>query len=177
MAKSKPLEAVVRLHDEVDAAVQPVVEAHQGRMACKMGCSDCCVDDLTVFEIEAERIRAHHPDLLNSGVPAPEGRCAFLDAEGSCRIYSDRPYVCRTQGLPLIWWDEGPDGVTEFRDICSLNEPAGPPLVKLNPDTCWPLGPFEGRLAQMESERSGGGLHRIRLRDLFRTSCRSDTSR
>ena len=175
--KSKLVKAVERLHDDVEAQARPLADRHASRLQCKVGCSGCCVDDLSVFEVEADRIRAHHAELLEKGEPAPEGQCAFLDGEGACRIYPDRPYVCRTQGLPLRWWDEGPDGVAEFRDICALNEPTGPPLVQLNPDDCWTMGPFEGRLAQLELERSGGGLRRIRLRDLFRTSCPPATSR
>ena len=177
MRKDPTLQALEQLHEEVDEATAPLRVAHQRRLQCKKGCSDCCVDNLSVFEVEADRIRARHAALLEEGTPAPPGRCAFLDAEGACRIYADRPYVCRTQGLPLRWWDDGPDGVAEFRDICSRNEPNGPPLVALKPDDCWTLGPFEGRLAQLESERSGGGLHRIRIRDLFRASCPRGASR
>ena len=171
MSRQDLIDAVGRLHDEIDAAARPVARAHQARMQCKKGCDGCCVDNLSVFVVEAERIRSRHAELLASGEPAPQGRCAFLDEAGACRIYPDRPYVCRTQGLPLRWWDEGPDGVGEFRDICALNEPGGPALVDLKPAECWTLGPFEGRLAQLESERSGGGLARVRLRDLFASAC------
>ncbi len=177
MTKPNLIEAVRRLHEDVDADAAPIVQANRRRMKCKVGCHDCCVDNLSVFAVEADRIRARYPELLEEGRPAPPGRCAFLDTEGGCRIYPDRPYVCRTQGLPLRWWDDGPDGVAEFRDICALNEPDGPPLVKLNPDECWTLGPYEGRLAQLESERSGGGLHRVRLRDLFSGACSRSATR
>ena len=177
MGSPKKTNAIAQLHSEVDDATLPVRQAHEGRLNCKMGCVDCCVDNLSVFEIEAELIRERYPDLLRSGEPAPTGRCALLSEDGACRIYADRPYVCRTQGLPLRWWDEGPDGVAEFRDICALNEAEMPSLVQLKSDDCWTLGPFEGRLAQLESERSGGGLSRIRLRDLFSAPCPQGTKR
>ena len=177
MASRELINAIGQLHDEIDAAARPVAEANRARMQCKKGCDGCCVDNLSVFVIEAERIRSRYPELLASGTPAPPGRCAFLDEDGACRIYADRPYVCRTQGLPLRWWDEGPDGVAEFRDICALNEPHGSPLVDLKTDECWTLGPFEGRLAQLESERCGGGLERVRLRDLFADACPDGATR
>ncbi|MEO1338853.1 MAG: YkgJ family cysteine cluster protein, partial [Myxococcota bacterium] len=144
MKKPKHVVAVERLHAEVDQAIEPLAQKHGPRLRCNKGCTGCCIDDLTVFEAEAARIQHHHDELLRTETPAPEGQCAFLDEAGACRIYPDRPYVCRTQGLPLRWWDEGPDGPAEFRDICALNELDGPPLVELNADHCWTLGPYEG---------------------------------
>ena len=140
---------------------------HVGRLRCRRGCASCCVDGLTVFAVEAEAIRRHHADLLAGGTPHPPGACAMLDAEGGCRVYDHRPYVCRTQGLPLRWIGETDDGsLVELRDICPLNDP-GPPIETLPADSCWPLGPVEGRLADLQRSADGGAMTRIPLRDLF----------
>ena len=162
------LDAVARLHAEVDLAVAPLEARHAERLTCRRGCAGCCIDGLTVFEVEAENIRRHHAGLLENGTPHPPGACAFLDADGGCRIYAHRPYVCRTQGLPLRWLDDGPDGGSvELRDICPLND-AGEPLETLPADACWTLGPVEARLATLQAAADGGQRHRIALRDLFR---------
>jgi|WetSurMetagenome_2_1015567.scaffolds.fasta_scaffold06450_4 uncharacterized protein len=162
------LDAVIRLHTEIDRAADRLRTIHAVRLHCRRGCCDCCVDGLTVFEIEAERIRRHHADLLSQGSPHPPGGCAFLDERGGCRIYADRPYVCRTQGLPLRWIGSGPDGApAELRDICPLNE-AGPPVEALPSDACWEIGPVEARLAELQAGIEGGALRRISLRALFR---------
>src|SRR5512134_1307867 len=95
--------SIGRLHDEIDVLAERLHTHHAARLQCRRGCASCCVDDITVFEVEAERIRAHHAELLASGQSHLPGACAFLDDEGGCRIYADRPYVCRTQGLPLRW--------------------------------------------------------------------------
>lgn len=158
-----PLEALIALHAEVDRAAGETAARHPGRLQCRRGCAACCVDGITVFEVEAERIRRHAPEVL--GEPAhPEGACVFLDAEGACRVYAHRPYVCRTQGLPLRWLEDLGDDVVEKRDICPLNE-AGPPLEALDPETCWTIGPFEDRLraiaAAFEPEMRRVGLRRI----------------
>lgn len=116
-----------------------------------------------MFAIEAERIRAHNDSLLASGAPHAEGACAFLDDAGACRIYADRPYVCRTQGLPLRWIDE--EREAELRDICELNE-AGEPLEALPAEACWTLGEVEAKLAQLQ-ERFGVEGERVALRALF----------
>jgi hypothetical protein len=122
-----------------------------------------------VFAIEAALIAERHHALLDGDAPHPEGACAFLDLddEGSCRIYEDRPYVCRTQGLPLRWLDRDEDGEAfEARDICPLNVD-GTPLEELPSDALWTLGPFEQRLAERQSSVDGGALTRVALRDLF----------
>jgi hypothetical protein len=122
---------------------------------------------LTVFEVEAEPIRRHHAELLRTGTPHVEGACAFLDAEGACRIYPERPYVCRSQGLPLRWIDERDGQPVEFRDICPLNED-GEPVERLAAEECWTLGPFEERLARLQLA-AGEDSNRTALRDLFAT--------
>ena len=126
------------------------------------------MDGISVYEIEAERIAAHHEALLTQGLPHPPGRCAFLGPGDACRIYADRPYVCRTQGLPLAWHETATDGaLVQLRDICPRNE-EGPPLEEIPEDDCWLVGPYEGRLAELEKTASPGRPVRRPLRSLFR---------
>ena len=148
MSATDPLADLAVFHEDVDRAVAPLAERHRDRLQCRRGCADCCVDDLTVFAIEAERIRRAHAALL---------------AEGACRVYDVRPYVCRTQGLPLRWIED--DGA-EYRDICPLND-TGEPITDLAENACWTLGPEEGRLAGLQQRFGDGRMDRVRLRDLF----------
>ena len=152
------------LHDEIDVAARHLHVLHAARTQCKRGCAGCCVDDLTVFEVEAEPIRRGFGKLLAEGLPHPLGGCAFLDETGGCRVYASRPYVCRTQGLPLRWLDEDAEGAFERRDICPLNE-AGQPIEELPETACFTLGPVEERLARLAI--GDGDRARITLRSLF----------
>lgn len=129
----------------------------------------CCVDELTVFEVEAQNIRQSHSNLLQTAVPHSPGACAFLDTDGACRIYEDRPYVCRTQGLPLRWLEEEASGdFVELRDICPLNDEGDvEPIEELPEDECWSIGPTEERLAKLQLQFGQGKLSRIPLRSLF----------
>jgi Fe-S-cluster containining protein len=161
--RASALSALLRLHAEVDARASALATQHAARLQCKRGCSGCCVDGITVFAIEAERIRARHAELLAQAAPHAPGACAFLDAEGACRIYADRPYVCRTQGLPLRWLDD--ERSAELRDICALNE-TSEPLEALPASACWTLGPYEARLAALQ-RASGEAGRRHALRSLF----------
>ncbi len=159
--------SLCELHTLVDDAARELESLHRGRLVCRRGCTPCCRDGITVFELEAERIRRAAPELLASGIPHGEGACAFLDQDGACRIYADRPYVCRTQGLPLRWVDERDDGgIVESRDICPLNE-RGPPLVDLPEEACWTLGPVETVLQALAAPPGGGEARRVALRELF----------
>jgi len=153
------------LHADIGREITRLHVLHTARLQCRQGCTSCCTDDLTVFEIEAENIRRHHAELLATGIPHPKGACAFLDEDGACRIYAERPYVCRTQGLPLRWLEEQGGSTSELRDICPLND-AGDPVETLPADACWSIGPVEERLAELEL-RGPARMGRAHLRELF----------
>lgn len=154
------------IYAQVDREVARLVTLHSERLRCSEGCFHCCQDEMTVFEVEADRIRQNHAALLQHGTPGPHGMCAFLNEAGACRIYEHRPYVCRTQGLPLQWEEEvDAEETLLYRSICPLNE-AGPPLESLPDEACWTLGEIEPLLATAQARR-GQPLQRVALRDLF----------
>jgi Fe-S-cluster containining protein len=166
--KGHALHVLRELHAEVDALSADLERAHAERLHCARGCASCCIDDLTVLPIEAARIRSAHAQLLATGDPHPAGACAFLDADRACRIYDDRPYVCRTQGLPLRWLEEDEhEEIVEQRDICELNL-AGPKLEDMAEDAFWLIGPFEQRLLDADDSDE----ERVALRSLFAKSGR-----
>ena len=160
-----PLIELNVLYKTVAEQVAPLEKLHASRLKCRKGCNECCVDDLTVFDVEAENIRQKYRQLLAEGAPHPAGKCAFLDEAGACRIYDTRPYVCRTQGLPLRWIDE--DANAEMRDICPLNA-EGAPVESLPADECWTIGPMEAKLSELQGKKDDGKPRRISLRELFR---------
>jgi Fe-S-cluster containining protein len=160
-------DALRKLHERIDASAAEIALRNSQRLRCERGCPSCCVDDLTVFPIEAERIRAFHAGLLRNEAPHPSGACAFLGNAGECRIYADRPYVCRTQGLPLRWFVEDDSGeICENRDICPLNA-EGPALSELPEEACWLIGPVELELAELQAKIRNPHEDRIALRSLF----------
>lgn len=150
---------LLALHRKIDRAVEALSAVHASRLQCREGCASCCVDDLRVHAAEAERIREEYPDVLDEE-PGPPGACAFLDAESRCRVYGARPYVCRTQGLPIRWFAGDP--VAEYRDICLLND-IGSPITELPSEGCWLIGPVEAELAAIPAADE-----RVPLRALFK---------
>lgn len=166
----EPLAPLAEFHRRVDREAQNLAEKNAGRLQCGAGCADCCRDDLSVHPVEAAIIEQHYPELLREAESHPPGACAFLDAQRRCRIYAHRPYICRTQGLPMRWFASPPDDrdeIVELRDICPLNLP-GPALESITADDCWLLGPFEQELQELATAYGPADTHeRIRLRDLF----------
>ena len=160
------LEELHKFYLEVDKKVKQNEELNSDRINCKKGCSSCCIDDITVFNIEAYNIQQNYSGLLQNGRANSEGECAFLNSDKNCRIYEHRPYVCRTQGLPLSWIEELEDGnLAEMRDICPLND-VSDPIEEIESENCWVIGPFESNLYLLQ-EKAFGNLERIKLRDLF----------
>ena len=87
-------------------------------LPCKSGCSGCCHTQVGITSDEAELLA----ERINEGIkidyklleiqlnagnnPAgfyqleyEERRCIFLGTDDSCRVYSDRPSVCRTNAV------------------------------------------------------------------------------
>lgn len=114
-----PADRLVALHDETDRRFADSVAALESgtgaRVGCRAGCCACCVDGLTVWRPEADRIaawvREHGPVQ-----PHPDGACAFLDAAGRCQVFPARPYVCRSQGAVLRWEEDDTDAEADDFD-------------------------------------------------------------
>jgi uncharacterized protein len=155
-----------RLYDKIDKQSHVLSTIHAGRLRCRPGCADCCVDDITVNEAEAFNIRHALTGLLKKEPPHPPGACAFLSDNKTCRIYTQRPYVCRTQGLPLHWIEELDGRTFAMRDICPLNDD-DVPIEQLPEKECWRIGPYEEELAKLQNIVGKGEMRRVKLRDLF----------
>ena len=120
---------IVTLQENASGFFEKIALKHSDKMECKKGCSKCCKTDISIFEIEAERIEEwfHAQEITEQGrllelwsTPNVEGYCTFLYND-QCSIYEPRPLICRTQGLPLFVKSEN------ILDYCPLNFKAGDP--------------------------------------------------
>ena len=165
-SKNVLLEQLSAFHTKIASQSSRLAQQLGPRITCHKGCHQCCVDNLTVFGIEAEQIRTHARHVLEDQAHPP-GKCALLDEAGACRIYPWRPYVCRTQGLPLRFIEEEQGEWVEYRDICPLNEDGEPAIEELEEQQCWTLGQAEGELAELQRQYDSS-MQRFHLRDLFK---------
>lgn len=94
-ARSK-LQRIYQVADALSAHREPFV-------ACRKGCAACCHMNVSITAVEAERLarasgRRKTP-LVSTVDHAPDefsgGPCPFLDGQGVCSVYEDRPLSCR----------------------------------------------------------------------------------
>jgi len=116
-------QALVTLRRRVDAHFTAAVERNPDAFACRAGCASCCRAGLSVFGIEADRIRAALAQLPSptrlrvaeqAAVETPT-HCPLL-VDGLCSIYTQRPILCRSHGLAV----RAP-GAQGQVDWCELN--------------------------------------------------------
>ena len=108
------------VHQKVDEYNQEIF-AHPvlvEMMPCKSGCTGCCHTQVSVTEDEANLlyynisngvdIDYHLLSLQNEKgnttsdyykLSYKERKCVFLDDKGTCKVYNDRPSVCRTNAV------------------------------------------------------------------------------
>ncbi len=155
----KPIET---LQENASGFFDKVSSKHSTAMKCKEGCSKCCFTDISVFEVESERINEwvnslseeRRSELKNLwATPNESGACSFLYND-RCTIYEARPIICRTQGAPLFVQ------VDNTLDYCPLNFEAGDPPKEdwLNLDRLNTLLSFAAKTSGLDK--------RIRLKKL-----------
>ena len=120
------LDRYFELRERVTKQAQDLSQRYSSHLRCRRGCSYCCEEiEVLPIEVEAVRIRLDRNDTppidqSDQSPPAlprsvdrsaeglfpstgPATRCAFLDRDGACTIYTERPIICRTHGLPLAY--------------------------------------------------------------------------
>lgn len=140
MTMSEATHAIRQLQTNADGFFDRMHSVHSHSMKCKVGCSQCCYVDLSVFEAEAavilewvdglegEAKAELKAQLERETVPSALGfdgkkhsPCAFL-VGGACVVYGSRPTVCRTQGAALQIKKQSAQGQEERHvDACPLN--------------------------------------------------------
>lgn len=112
--RAKFIHDVIEQYNE-EVFAHPLVKEF---MPCKAGCSACCHTQVSVTRDEAELLleRIHNglkidhdrlqkqaaagdDDQLYFQLSFDERKCVFLSGEGECRVYEDRPSVCRTNAV------------------------------------------------------------------------------
>lgn len=111
-----PLSAYYQLRNELDQRCVALSQEHTAHLQCQAGCDSCCMA-FNIFPLELEAIRQEAADKLQLGqTPPTEDDCPFL-VDHQCVIYQSRPFICRTQGLPLLFVN---DEEWEL-SVCELN--------------------------------------------------------
>jgi Fe-S-cluster containining protein len=111
----------VHFYGQVDRSVSAIRSRLPADWPCRRGCCECCHQRFTVGRAEWHHVRAAIGRLTKAArrevlrrarayrAASPESRppCPLLDDQGACRIYADRPLVCRAFGYSIL---DRPDG-------------------------------------------------------------------
>ncbi len=125
MDSTPPLLAnYLALRDRIDELCRSIQREFAPHIACSAGCDRCC-RHLSLFPVEAFTLAAAArrlpPDrveaLLRQAAGAPPDAPCPLLKDGLCLQYDDRPIICRTHGLPLVFTEDG----TQRVDCCPDN--------------------------------------------------------
>ena len=174
------LERLARLFAEMDSAWTAVAERH--RFHCS-GCADNCC--LTLFfhhtlleylllqqgfsgldSAEREAVRSRAKAVVRDSTAADGGRIPAarrmcpLNTEGLCRLYAQRPMICRLHGIPHML--QRPDGKMIRGSGCVAFED----LPGAGPGHCLDRTPYYRRMAELEQrlQRAAGLERPLRLR-------------
>lgn len=100
-------ESYVKFREKADQLSHKLEKMHRPHLACKLGCDLCCMD-YSIFPLEfyhiANALTERQVKLDLHVAPKTEG-CVFLK-DHKCTIYEERPVICRTHGLPLLYVNE-----------------------------------------------------------------------
>ncbi len=95
------------LRAEIDNHSKELEKEHQEQMQCKKGCDMCCMD-YSILPIEFHSILNDLKEkkiVPEISAKTKDGDCIFL-INHVCTIYNQRPIICRTHGLPLLFMND-----------------------------------------------------------------------
>jgi len=110
----------LQLRTEISELSEKLGAMHKNEMACKKGCSSCCMN-FQVLPVEyfsiLQQLKATPPQQFRE-LDSEHEDCNFL-IEHMCQVYEARPIICRTHGLPLLFMNQ--EGDAWELSACPLN--------------------------------------------------------
>ena len=95
------------LRTKIDTHSNKLEIEHKKQIQCKKGCDMCCMD-YSILPIEFYSILNDlkgKKSVPETSEKAKKEECIFLKNH-VCTIYDQRPVICRTHGLPLLFMND-----------------------------------------------------------------------
>ncbi len=174
-------DAYHQLLADIDRYAEVLRKRFAVEITCHLGCTGCCQQHLSVFDVEAdalrellgrlpsatrERLRDRAraalareadladvpPPLATEFPPNPETTVPCPAlVDGACSVYDARPVICRTHGFPLLYVDE--EAQEALLDVCPLNFSESPDdLEALTENDLFEMNIINERLARANIE-------------------------
>jgi Fe-S-cluster containining protein len=143
----KAMQLYYKLRQQTDRLTAGLEKVHSGRMVCRKGCCHCCTN-LTVFPVEFFSI-VEEMKLAGWSKPTFDAArtCGYLNKQGECEIYPYRPMICRTQGLPLAFYDDDAQGYSVT--FCPQNFTADADKLEFNAENTLNLDHMNDKLFEI----------------------------
>lgn len=159
---SKLFKEYWQLRDSLNREIEKLVSLHSNNLKCKSGCSDCCLT-LSLLPIEFFAIKQR---IENSATFDKRKSCGFLNNDGACSIYNDRPLICRSHGLPIAYLDDEQDEPVNLVSYCPLNfTSVKPEDLEFNSETTLNIDILNSKLTKINSKFIKNNPE---LKDVFR---------
>ncbi len=137
---------------KIDSLCQKLETLYREHLVCRPGCSQCCEVERMVVPIEAYIIEQHLLTMAHQKIKRlrklhkdDDKTCPFL-LMNRCVIYSVRPIICRTVGLPILYHE----AERAFIDYCRLNFTKLPPKYEFEEKNILDMNPFHTELIQLD---------------------------
>jgi len=116
------------LRDETDERAELILSYYRDDITCAAKCSSCCIP-ISIFPVEFYAIKNElgiassadkaYPDADTGAIVNKSDENCFFLKNSLCTIYRSRPLICRTQGLPLLYFS---DDLQEYTiAVCGKN--------------------------------------------------------
>ena len=141
-------ESYKKLRNEIDELAENLEKKHLTHMKCKAGCDLCCMD-YNVFPVEFHYIvenlkKQEKPEMVKQKA---ESDCIFLK-DHKCTIYNERPIICRTHGLPLLYTNDNDEWELS---ACELNFTEFP-FEEFSEQNTFPQDKFNSKLFMLNKD-------------------------
>lgn len=172
MKEQESIRDYYTLRESIEEASSAIAQQHPSHMKCQKGCDSCCMA-ISVFPVEFYAIQEEQREFLEQAdrpEPGDETACRFL-VDHACTIYTSRPVICQTHGLPLLYMNS--EGTAWELSHCEQNF-REVPVEAFHSENTLVMDTFNSRLFQINqafvSENASLGYHetdRIPLAELF----------
>lgn len=157
---------------KLDTQLVTLNQLHKKDLQCRPGCSHCCKTDRTVNLIEAQWLKNHFDALdpldkksiINN--LQDNSKCPLLINE-QCMLYPFRPVLCRSHGLPLLYFANNEPCIS-FCELNFINS-----TIEFTDDNILNMDTINAELLQLDQKWADNCLNitwqsqRIYIRHLF----------
>jgi len=95
------------IRNNIDLKISEILSFYKEDIICKKECCSCCTA-ITLFPVEFFAIKHEINNTLSlsdfNNIKQNQD-CIFLE-KSICKIYDSRPIICRTQGVPLLYFSD-----------------------------------------------------------------------